>query len=464
MIDEHICLQFSPTVAMEEPEPFDETFLFGNFDLQDEKDHLDHHFSKNKTKKSRKRKLSERQQEDEQAQMDYHNIANNFAISEFENIISQKDRYIQELEQQNSKLKAVVKRICGPQNVCEDDGGWERGALDTMPIAIVLLLNNEVSQAYSQNIEEYFRHISEQDIDTEAALTQQIKAQPSAVPLRAFSVSSKGKRTHKSKVKGNDKEEPHVLSSIQYFRRFLIDRTGLPLLDNNPSITECWSIPSYDQVFLKALPISTEGFKVFVKQRRTRSCFNCGKDHNLSDCPEPRDLIRININRKEYREKYGSPGQTPDSRYHASEADTQKFSHLKAGMISGNLREALGINENDLPPYIYKMRLLGYPPGYLKSTDSGLVMYDAEGNIQDHPDVEEGEIKPETVIPRIEYPGFNSDMPKGNLFIYLFNLVYSRIPLKHKACSPEGPCKKLQNVLNINNLFTITGKCTSKRK
>ena len=42
------------------------------------------------------------------------------------------------------------------------------------------------------------------------------------------------------------------------------------------------------------------------------------------------------------------------------------------------------------------------------------------------------------------------------MFFYLFNLVYSRIPLKHKACSPEGPCKKLQNVLNIKKTMLVT--------
>ena len=34
------------------------------------------------------------------------------------------------------------------------------------------------------------------------------------------------------------------------------------------------------------------------------------------------------------------------------------------GVISEKLREALGINDKQLPPYIYRMRCYGYPPGY----------------------------------------------------------------------------------------------------
>lgn len=41
-----------------------------------------------------------------------------------------------------------------------------------------------------------------------------------------------------------------------------------------------------------------------------------------------------------------------------------------AGKISTRLREALGINERDLPEWIYRMRGLGfvhgYPPAYRK--------------------------------------------------------------------------------------------------
>lgn len=47
--------------------------------------------------------------------------------------------------------------------------------------------------------------------------------------------------------------------------------------------------------------------------------------------------------------------------------------------FSDELRKALGLKSQDLPDYIYRMRLLGYPPGYLleaEVTSSGLAVYD----------------------------------------------------------------------------------------
>lgn len=49
---------------------------------------------------------------------------------------------------------------------------------------------------------------------------------------------------------------------------------------------------------------------------------------------------------------------------------------------SEELLTALGIDGNTLPPLIYRMRQLGYPPGWLKEAEmenSGLTMYDGNG-------------------------------------------------------------------------------------
>ena len=50
--------------------------------------------------------------------------------------------------------------------------------------------------------------------------------------------------------------------------------------------------------------------------------------------------------------------------------------------FSDNLREALGISANQIPVYVYRMRMLGYPPGWLehaKKQVSGLVLFDKHG-------------------------------------------------------------------------------------
>lgn len=51
---------------------------------------------------------------------------------------------------------------------------------------------------------------------------------------------------------------------------------------------------------------------------------------------------------------------------------------------SEELLSALGIDNNSLPPLIYRMRQLGYPPGWLKEAEmenSGLSLYDGNGTL-----------------------------------------------------------------------------------
>nr|5LXR_B Chain B, Zinc finger CCHC domain-containing protein 8 [Homo sapiens]5LXY_C Chain C, Zinc finger CCHC domain-containing protein 8 [Homo sapiens]5LXY_D Chain D, Zinc finger CCHC domain-containing protein 8 [Homo sapiens]5LXY_F Chain F, Zinc finger CCHC domain-containing protein 8 [Homo sapiens]5LXY_H Chain H, Zinc finger CCHC domain-containing protein 8 [Homo sapiens]5LXY_J Chain J, Zinc finger CCHC domain-containing protein 8 [Homo sapiens]5LXY_L Chain L, Zinc finger CCHC domain-containing len=43
--------------------------------------------------------------------------------------------------------------------------------------------------------------------------------------------------------------------------------------------------------------------------------------------------------------------------------DSMRF---KPGVISEELQDALGVTDKSLPPFIYRMRQLGYPPGWLK--------------------------------------------------------------------------------------------------
>jgi hypothetical protein len=51
----------------------------------------------------------------------------------------------------------------------------------------------------------------------------------------------------------------------------------------------------------------------------------------------------------------------------------EKTVNFKPGQISKELRDALGVRDDELPPYIDKMWMHGYPPGYqkLKVSSSG---------------------------------------------------------------------------------------------
>lgn len=64
-------------------------------------------------------------------------------------------------------------------------------------------------------------------------------------------------------------------------------------------------------------------------------------------------------------------------RYH--EDVVNKF---QAGNISDRLRHALGLRDFEAPEYIYRMRILGYPPGWLKEAEakrSDIALFDGTG-------------------------------------------------------------------------------------
>lgn len=93
--------------------------------------------------------------------------------------------------------------------------------------------------------------------------------------------------------------------------------------------------------------------------------------------------------------------------------EDQKYSHLTPGNISDGLREALGLRKNQLPPFIYHMRLLGYPPGWLeeaKFVHSNLAMFDSEGNDVRSVTKKTPGLDPEKIV---DYPGFNVPTEKN---------------------------------------------------
>lgn len=110
---------------------------------------------------------------------------------------------------------------------------------------------------------------------------------------------------------------------------------------------------------------------------KTGNCWNCGGDHNMKDCKEKRDPAAINRAKQSFMQK------NKTERYHLDAE--QKFSHLAAGQLSDNLRQALGLRSRELPLFIYKMRLYGYPQGWLedaKINHSGLSLFHSEVSVK----------------------------------------------------------------------------------
>uniref|UniRef100_A0A3Q3MBH7 Zinc finger CCHC domain-containing protein 8 n=1 Tax=Labrus bergylta TaxID=56723 RepID=A0A3Q3MBH7_9LABR len=199
-----------------------------------------------------------------------------------------------------------------------------------------------------------------------------------------------------------------VVGSVLHFTTFSVDKLGQPLVNENPQTTDGWEVP-YHQVFNQV--IGTDGVEVEMKDKSKSICFNCGlSSHQMRDCPKPKDMAAINERRKEFNQGNNQAMQS-NQRYHADEVE-ERFAKYKAGVMSEELLTALGLDGNALPPLIYRMRQLGYPPGWLKEAEmenSGLALYDSnDGNATDGANSQNTSYD---VSKLVDFPGFNVPAP-----------------------------------------------------
>lgn len=197
-------------------------------------------------------------------------------------------------------------------------------------------------------------------------------------------------------------EKDNKAFQLQLYQNFCID--SVPDFKDNDS--ESWDIPLYNNAYNDIL----ENQNGKIEKLAFVRCFNCLGNHFLDKCPEMLDRQRIAYNRKFF---FGI--------HHKNNLKGQ-IKQFKPGTISKELRNALNLKENQLPPYIYKMRILDYPPGWLKEAEvcnTELAMYDCQGKvklyeetIQNGNDSENHEVKYD--IEKIfQYPGFNIPVPEG---------------------------------------------------
>ncbi|XP_064434358.1 zinc finger CCHC domain-containing protein 8 isoform X3 [Mirounga angustirostris] len=278
-------------------------------------------------------------------------------------------------------------------------------------------MNNVISKQYHQEIEEFVSNLvkrfEEQQKNDVEKTSFNLLPQPSSVMLE------EDHKVEESCAIKNNKEAFSVVGSVLYFTNFCLDKLGQPLLNENPQLTEGWEIPKYQQVFSHI--VSLEGQEIQVKAKRPKPhCFNCGsEEHQMKDCPMPRNAARISEKRKEYMDACGeASSQNFQQRYHAEEVE-ERFGRFKPGVISEELQDALGVTDKSLPPFIYRMRQLGYPPGWLKEAElenSGLALYDGKDGADG--EAEAGEAQQNKSVTYdlsklVNYPGFNISTPRG---------------------------------------------------
>uniref|UniRef100_A0A182WB76 PSP proline-rich domain-containing protein n=1 Tax=Anopheles minimus TaxID=112268 RepID=A0A182WB76_9DIPT len=170
-------------------------------------------------------------------------------------------------------------------------------------------------------------------------------------------------------------------------------------------------IPSYkksmNKVYDGQTPPSASS-SLSKRPKAKQSCWNCAGEHALKDCKEPRNYTRIRQKKEEFQKK--------SDRYHVDQE--QRYGHFAPGNLSLELRNALGLGPRDCPLHVYRMRMFGYPPGWLddaRITHSGLQLFGSNGDAIQHSDESDGEVDNARmkydVRKIIAYPGFNEPPP-----------------------------------------------------
>ncbi|XP_030073402.1 zinc finger CCHC domain-containing protein 8 isoform X2 [Microcaecilia unicolor] len=319
------------------------------------------------------------------------------------------------LKAENQELRRKLNILTRPSGLSVDNSRLDG------PLLEILFLNNDISKQYRQEVEDFVSYLvkkyEEQKNSDPEKTSFNVKPQPSSIMME------EDDKVKTSITMKKIKDAFSVVGSVLYFTNFCLDKLGQPLLNENPNLTDGWEIPKYQQVFTQIVALEGQDILQVKTKRPKANCFNCGsEEHQLRDCPQPRDLVRISGKRKEFMELCGEAGnQNYQQRYHAEEVE-ERFGRFKPGIISEELQDALGLSENNLPPFIYRMRQLGYPPGWLKEAElenSGLALYDG-----DEKDTSDGELEAEEsggkarcvtydISKLVNYPGFNISAPRG---------------------------------------------------
>ncbi|GFO43104.1 Zinc finger cchc domain-containing protein 8 [Plakobranchus ocellatus] len=294
------------------------------------------------------------------------------------------------------------------------------------PAVQLLFNNNSFARKYRQQIEQFIKGLLWEEFHSSKDTMSEITVKPgnpSCVEINSnLSPESRSERM---------RQKHALIGNSQFHKQFLIDSLGWPF--NVPEPARCnvnWEIPLYGQVFNEVYADPSNKPKPSKGSKPKPACWNCGElNHAIMDCKKPKNYAKIAASKKEFMDQQGA--QTPKfsgpSRYHLDPELASKFSRFKPGVLSESLREALGLSTDQLPTHIYKMRLYGYPPGWLaeaKQVQSGVTIFDKHGRVAlitgecledgELDEDEESEAKQEYDVNKIiEYPGFTIPVPLG---------------------------------------------------
>ncbi|KAM9858627.1 zinc finger CCHC domain-containing protein 8 [Aulostomus maculatus] len=362
--------------------------------------------------------------------------------------LEENNDYIQRLIEENILTPGRLTSLRRKLNVLERPSGIivEDANVDG-PILQILYINNCISKQCRQEVEDYIRSIilKHQSLENKRNnSSSHLKPQNSA-----FTIDEDPQKSPSSSERKTGAFD--VVGSVQYFSTFCVDKVGQPLLNENPQLTDGWEVPPYNRVFNRVL--GSDGLEIDTKDKRPKSlCFNCGlSTHQLRDCPKPKDMAAINERRKEANQTMQS-----NHRYH-DEGIEERFSKYKPGVLSEELLAALGIDGNTLPPLVYRMRQLGYPPGWLKEAEmenSGLTLYDGTAAYDSNTTNNTSTHTSYDVSKLVDFPGFNVPAPHHMKDEFM---MYNSVPMQS--------CHMKQNyAAYLSNNFAAPGASCNKRR
>ncbi|MFS7947899.1 putative transcription factor interactor and regulator CCHC(Zn) family [Helianthus anomalus] len=145
-------------------------------------------------------------------------------------------------------------------------------------------------------------------------------------------------------------------------------------------------------------------------------CFNCGSyNHALKECPKPRDNAAVNNARKQHKAKRNQNAVSRNLTRYYQDTPAGKFDGLRPGVLDAETRKLLGLKELDPPPWLNRMREIGYPPGYLDAEDdddqpSGIEIFGEEVVVKQ--ETEDGKPEP-SKKKSVKFPGVNAPIPEN---------------------------------------------------
>merc|ERR1719427_19255 len=307
------------------------------------------------------------------------------------------------LKKENSKLKKVTRLFTQQPFLKIKD------IVSDGPVAQIVLFNNSNTSKLAEELNEVIiNHINKFKKYDHHQHNEVEKPQTSAVQFPEKIVK------HYDLI-GEDKLRPKYekrlckVYTATHSYQFFNANYYLDLLGSNTE--EKFSSFVFERGVLDPLIGIIELSEKKNNKRPKKCCWNCdGEDHEIKDCPLPKNQANINKNKTIYQSFMNNDTHMYDI--------NEKYNKYKPGVVSNELREALGLKGHQIPFYIYQMRQYGYPPGHLEeakvSFNNQLSFYHNASEVNDESNKNllnsvEDKIDLDKLI---SYPGFNDILKK----------------------------------------------------